>query len=136
MSILSEVFCWWHGNTWGTRWTLMGARAVGSDEFGNRYYEAKASKRAIAASPAARARRYVIYRDASEGSQVAADWHAWLHYMVDTPPDAEAYTPKPWQKPHKMNMTGTVGAYRPPGSILGGGSRPKATGDYKPWRPS
>jgi NADH:ubiquinone oxidoreductase subunit len=34
-----------------------------------------------------------------------------------------------------MNMTGTREAYRPPGSILNRGVRPKATGDYKPWRP-
>jgi NADH:ubiquinone oxidoreductase subunit len=26
-------------------------------------------------------------------------------------------------------------AYRPPGSILAGGRRPKATGDYQPWTP-
>jgi NADH:ubiquinone oxidoreductase subunit len=32
-------------------------------------------------------------------------------------------------------MTGTPQAYRPPGSILGSGRRPKATGDYKPWQP-
>ena len=34
-----------------------------------------------------------------------------------------------------MNQTGTPEAYRPPGSILGRGVRPKATGDYKAWRP-
>ena len=32
-------------------------------------------------------------------------------------------------------MTGTPEAYRPSGSILGSAERPKATGDYKPWRP-
>ena len=30
-----------------------------------------------------------------------------------------------------MNMTGTSQAYRPPGSILASGKRPKATGDYE-----
>jgi len=34
-----------------------------------------------------------------------------------------------------MNMTGTSEAYRPSGSILASAERPKATGDYKPWRP-
>jgi NADH:ubiquinone oxidoreductase subunit len=33
-------------------------------------------------------------------------------------------------------MTGTPLAYRPPGSLLAEGKRPKATGDYEPWRPS
>ena len=45
------------------------------------------------------------------------------------------YKHRPWQKPHRMNMTGTPEAYRPPGSILASGKRPEATGDYKPWRP-
>jgi NADH:ubiquinone oxidoreductase subunit len=35
-----------------------------------------------------------------------------------------------------MNMTGTAQADRPRGSILATGRRPKATGDYKPWRPA
>jgi NADH:ubiquinone oxidoreductase subunit len=59
-----------------------------------------------------------------------------MHYMVDTPPTAEDYVAWPWQQPHRMNMTGTAGAYRPSGSILASGKRPAATGDYKPRRPS
>jgi NADH:ubiquinone oxidoreductase subunit len=35
-----------------------------------------------------------------------------------------------------MNMTGTGDAYRPSGSILSKVVRPRATGDYKPWRPN
>ncbi len=136
MSIVSELFCWWHGNTWGTRWTLMGTRAVGTDEMGNRYFEARPTRRTKSSTPAGKPRRYVIYKSMSESSLVPADWHAWLHYMVDTPPSEEAYVAKPWQKPHKPNLTGTASAYRPAGSILGHGTRPKATGDYKPWRPN
>ncbi len=136
MSIVSELFCWWHGNTWGTRWTLMGTRPVGTDEMGNRYFEARPTRRTKSSTPAGKPRRYVIYKSMSESSLVPADWHAWLHYMVDTPPSEEAYVAKPWQKPHKPNLTGTASAYRPAGSILGQGTRPKATGDYKPWRPN
>ena len=33
------------------------------------------------------------------------------------------------------NMTGTPGAYRPPGSIANAGKRPEVTGDYEPWSP-
>ena len=33
------------------------------------------------------------------------------------------------------NMTGTPGAYRPSGSTLGRGRRPRGTGDYQPWTP-
>ncbi|MGH6798662.1 MAG: NADH:ubiquinone oxidoreductase subunit NDUFA12, partial [Roseiarcus sp.] len=40
-----------------------------------------------------------------------------------------------WQKPHLPNLTGTPLAYRPPGSVLEGGHRAPATGDYEPWTP-
>jgi NADH:ubiquinone oxidoreductase subunit len=62
-------------------------------------------------------------------------WHGWLHNIVDEPPTAEDYRPWSWEKPHRPNLTGTAGAYRPPGSTLARGRRPPATGDYKAWRP-
>jgi len=34
------------------------------------------------------------------------------------------------------NLTGTAEAYRPPGHVLAGGQRDKATGDYEPWKPN
>lgn len=132
MSILSEIFSWWGGNTWGTRVTLWcQGEYVGGDELGNRYYRQRAGRK----GPFGLQRRWVVYRNLAEASQVPAEWHAWLHHMVDTPPTEEAYTPKPWQKPHKPNLTGTGEAYRPKGSILGAAERAKATGDYKAWRP-
>jgi len=132
MSILSEVFVWWGGNTWGTRLTIWRqGRFVGKDEFGNRYY---VQKRGV--GPLGVPRRWVVYTDLAEPSKVPPDWHGWLHYTVDRPPTEEAYTPRPWQKPHLPNMTGTPWAYRPPGSILSKAERPKATGDYRPWRPT
>jgi NADH:ubiquinone oxidoreductase subunit len=131
MSILSEIFSWWGGNTWGTRWTVWRhGRLVGEDAFGSRYYIQRNG-----VGPLGVPRRWVIYRNLSEPSQVPPEWHGWLHYTVDTPPTEESYTARPWQKPHRMNMTGTVQAYRPQGSILAKGERPKATGDYRPWQP-
>lgn len=131
MSILSEIFAWWQGNTWGTRLTTWRTgRLVGTDEFGNRYYEQRKG-----VGPLGRPRRWALYEDLAEPSKIPAGWHAWLHYTVDLPPTEEPYTMRPWQKPHRMNMTGTAEAYRPPGSILTTAHRPKATGDYKPWRP-
>ncbi len=131
MSILNEIFTWWHGNTLGTRITIWRqGRFIGKDDFGNRYYEQRKG-----VGPLGRPRRWVTYTDLAEASKVPADWHGWLHHTVDTPPTLENYRPRPWQKPHLMNMTGTAQAYRPPGSILARGVRPKATGDYKPWRP-
>jgi NADH:ubiquinone oxidoreductase subunit len=134
MGIFSEIFSWWGGNTWGTRLTIARqGRFVGSDSFGNRYYEQL--KGVGPEGPLARPRRWVTYTKLADPSKVPPEWHGWLHYTVDTPPTEERYVAKPWQKPHVPNMTGTSQAYRPAGSILAAGQRPKATGDYKPWRP-
>jgi NADH:ubiquinone oxidoreductase subunit len=131
MSILREIFSWWGGNTWSNRiYTRLRGRLVGKDEFGNCYYV-----QTKGVGPLGLPRRWVIYAKEAEPSQVPPDWHGWLHYTVAIPPTEEAYQPRPWEKRHQMNMTGTPTAYRPSGSILVTGSRPKATGDYKPWRP-
>lgn len=131
MGIFKEIFCWWGGNTWGTRWIILRkGKQVGTDALGNRYY---IQTRGV--GPLGVPRRWVTYSKLADASKVPPEWHGWLHYTVDTPPTEEKYTPKPWQKPHQMNMTGTAQAWRPSGSIVRGGTRPKATGDYKAWQP-
>jgi NADH:ubiquinone oxidoreductase subunit len=132
MSILSEIFSWWGGNTWSNRiYTRLRGRHVGSDEFGNQYYV-----QSKGVGPLGTPRRWVIYKDGAEASQIAAEWHGWMHHTTDVVPTAEDHNPQPWQKPHEANPTGTSRAHRPAGSILAKGERPKATGDYKPWTPS
>lgn len=132
MGIFSEIFSWWGGNTWGTRSTLWwNSRFVGKDELGNQYY---VQKRGV--GPLGVPRRYVIYKNLAEASQVPAEWHGWLHYTVDDPPTETEYEAKPWQRDHVPNGTGTRDAYRPSGSILTAAARPKATGDYKAWKPN
>ncbi len=131
MGIFTEIFSWWGGNTWSNRvYTALRGKHVGTDAVGNRYY---VQSKGI--GPLGVPRRWVIYRDLAEASQISPDWHAWMHYMVDTPPTEQPYTPRPWEKEHRMNMTGTPQAYRPAGSILASGRRPKATGDYQAWKP-
>jgi NADH:ubiquinone oxidoreductase subunit len=131
MGIFSEVFSWWGGNTWGTRlWLWRLGERVGEDDFGNTYY---VQRRGV--GPLGVPRRMVTYANLSEASQVPPEWHGWLHYTVDTPPTKEKYRAKPWQKEHRMNMTGTREAHRPQGSLLTEAQRPKATGDYQPWKP-
>ncbi|MBM3571801.1 MAG: NADH:ubiquinone oxidoreductase subunit NDUFA12, partial [Alphaproteobacteria bacterium] len=72
-----------------------------------------------------------------EASKVPPEWHAWLHRTVDQVPPADAGRPhRTWQKEHVPNLTGTDLAYRPPGHVLQGGQRDRATGDYEPWRPA
>jgi NADH:ubiquinone oxidoreductase subunit len=40
-----------------------------------------------------------------------------------------------WEKDHLPNLTGTLEAWRPTGSISRTGERPRATGDYQAWTP-
>ena len=128
-----RFFTWWNGQTFGTQlWTWLYGEAVGEDEFGNRYFRTRGGK----IDPTLRMeRRWVIYNGEAEASTVPPSWHGWLHHTVDLPPTEERYQPRPWQKPHRPNLTGTPGAQRPTGSTLAQGRRPKATGDYKPWKP-
>ncbi|MGN7437460.1 MAG: NADH:ubiquinone oxidoreductase subunit NDUFA12 [Alcanivorax sp.] len=104
---------------------------IGTDQLGNTYYEAAPKKGYH------RPRRWVIYNGAPEASKVPPEWHGWLHHQTNVVPseNEETYR-RPWQQPYQPNMTGTNKAYRPPGHILSGGQREKATGDYEAWTPS
>jgi NADH:ubiquinone oxidoreductase subunit len=130
---LLRFFTWWNGQTFGTQlWTRLYGEFVGEDEFGNRYYRTRGG----AIDPTLGVeRRWVIYNGYAEPSTVPPSWHGWLHNTVAEPPTAESYRPWPWEKPHRPNLTGTPAAYRPPGSTLARGRRPRGTGDYKAWTP-
>jgi NADH:ubiquinone oxidoreductase subunit len=106
------------------------AKEVGSDDFGNRYYEERRAR------PGKSPRRYVRYKGIDEASKVPADWHGWLHHTESAPPPAGGYQRHDWQKQHQPNLTGTVHAHRPDGHMLKGGKRKPATGDYEPWTPA
>lgn len=113
--------------TIGTRlFTWLKGRAVGTDAAGNTYYEERRPR------AGRRTRRWVMYRDADEATLVTPEWHAWLHHTTDAPLAAPA---RPWIMPHQPNLTGTAGAYRPPGHDYAGGKRAPATGDYEAWTP-
>ena len=105
------------------------AEIVGSDDFGNRYYEARRESRL------GRRKRFVVYRGKAEASKVPPEWWGWLHYTEDSPPSPEASRRYAWQKEHVPNLTGTIYAHRPSGSLLRGGKRQPATGDYEAWHP-
>ena len=133
MSLL-RYFTWWNGANFNTHvYTTKNGELVGHDEFGNAYYRMRGGK----IDPALGfERRWVIYNGYAEATRVPPSWHGWLHHTVDLPPTEERYTPREWEKPHVPNLTGTPAAYRPSGSTLASGRRPKATGDYQPWTPS
>lgn len=113
--------------------TKLRGELVGEDLYGNRYYCERGGRKNVRNN--GRQRRWVMYKGAPEGSKVPPVWHAWLHHTTAEPPVGKDGPLYAWQKVHMANMTGTPLAYRPPGSILKGGRRDKASGDYEPWRP-
>ncbi len=124
-SILSELFTWWNGQTIGTRlFTARKGQRVGEDAEGNVFYQTADGKR-----------RWVIFNGVAEASRIPPDWHGWMHHTYDKPPTEAPLPKKPWEKPHKANLTGSDGAYRPPGSLETPAQRPRVSGDYEAWAP-
>lgn len=122
--VFALLFSWWHNATLGTLVnTWFRGVLVGTDAFGNRYYQGKDG-----------VRRWVIFKGTVEASRVPPEWHGWLHHTHDTPPSGPT-TGRPWEKPYQPNLSGTGEAYRPLGSLARGGVRAHATGDYEPWSP-
>jgi NADH:ubiquinone oxidoreductase subunit len=125
MTIGTRLFTWWRGELFGT------------DGLGNRYYREKGGRKLVrGGGMPSRERRWVLYSGEVEASRVPPQWHAWLHHTVEAPPQAGAWPHYPWQKEHQPNLSGTSRAYRPPGSLLRGGRRAAASGDYEPWTPN
>lgn len=115
-------------NLWTRIFTAMRGEFIGADAFGNRYYrERRAQDR--------RARRWVIFKGEADPTNIPAEWHGWLHHTTDAAPQGGGVPQRPWQKPHRANPTGSDQAYRPPGHLMAGGRRDRATGDYEPWTP-
>lgn len=116
--------------TIGTRlYTAWKGRFVGKDEFGNRYYQERRKPKS------GRAKRWVMYKGMPEASKVPALWHGWLHYTTDVLPTQMPMPTYAWQKEHVPNLTGTAGAYVPPGHIHRGARRDASTSDYEAWSP-
>jgi NADH:ubiquinone oxidoreductase subunit len=124
MNLGTLLYTWLHGEL------------VGTDQFGNRYYREK-RRRPLKRGGGldSRERRWVLYSGEVEASRVPPLWHGWLHHIFDEVPTESARKKHPWEKEYVPNLTGTDRAYRPPGSLLRGGHRPRATGDYEPWTP-
>ena len=130
--LLSKIFIWWKDATPGTFLTLAmrGGRKVGEDEFGNRYFEESG-----VTGPDGQKRRWVVYKGYADASRVPSDWHGWLHHTFDTPPTEAPLERKSFEKDHHPNLTGTIYAYRPTGSLADSRDRQAARGDYESWSP-
>jgi len=123
--LFAEIFIWWHGQTMGTRLhTALHGKFVGQDDAGNKYYVSKKGDR-----------RWVTYNGPIDASAIPSGWHGWMHHRTDVLPTDQGYSPKAWEKEHQANLTGTGAAYRPKGSMLAEGERPRVTGDYDAWSP-
>jgi NADH:ubiquinone oxidoreductase subunit len=126
MGILNTIFralTWWDGGTLNTKlWSWRNGVKVGEDEQGNTYFR-----------NADNTRRWVMFNGEMEASRVNADWHGWLHHTWDEPPTDKPLAHKSWEKPHVENLTGTMMAYAPEGSIRH--EKPKDRSDYEAWSP-
>ncbi len=132
LGFISKIFVWWKDATPGTLLTLARnkAKKVGEDEYGNQYYE-----EAGQTQPDGHKRRWVIYKGYADASRVPSDWHGWLHHTFEEPPTEAPLPRKSWEKDHHPNLTGTVHAYRPTGSLAKNEGRQAASGDYEAWKP-
>jgi NADH:ubiquinone oxidoreductase subunit len=131
--VLKAFFTWWNGSSWGVRGHIRRhGQLVGEDEFGNKYYESKTD---FDAYDPGRKRRWVVFNGYAEASKVPPDWHGWLHYTFDEPPTKAPLLRRAYEKDHVPNLSGSLGAWRPPGSIARGGERSAAAGDYEAWSP-
>ena len=126
MGMMANLFTWWNGASLGTTlFTSRHGEKVGTDAAGNAYYRHRKDP----------ARRWVIYEGSNDSSRVPPEWNAWLRGTVNETPDAAPIPRRRFQKEPLPNMTGTLSAYRPGGSLGRDGQRPAATGDYEAWKP-
>ena len=102
LTILKKFLLGGNRDTLGTRLkTIFFGKLVGTDSFGNKYYESKNGK------------RWIIYSDEIDASNIPVEWYSWMHFTpnrIEKSHDIEKYT---WQKPHQPNNTGTEKAYYP-----------------------
>ncbi len=123
LNTLLRAVTWWNGQTLNTQlWTWRKGTLVGEDDEGNKYYQTAGGKR-----------RWVIFNGEAEASRVNAEWHGWLHHTFADPPSAKTLPRKSWEIPHQENLTGTMLAYAPPGSIRR--PDPVERRDYEAWQP-
>ena len=102
LTFLKKIFTWWNRDTFGTRVkTIFFGKLVGTDQFGNKYYQSKKGK------------RWVIYSDEIDASKIPVEWFSWIHFMPNKVENDHDFKKYDWQKPHQPNLTGTDSAYYP-----------------------
>ena len=103
LTFIKEILTWWNRQTVGTRlYTFFFGKYVGSDEYGNKYYENKKRKK-----------RWVIYKGEIEATKIPVEWYSWMHFIKNKIEDIHELIKYEWQKKHLPNSTGTDKAYNP-----------------------
>ena len=88
--IIRLLFTWWNGQTLGTLfYTWKNGIFVGDDNFGNKYYINRNFEK-----------RWVVYKNFSEGSKIDPDWHSWLRFTRKEVPERKGKKYN-WQKPYR-----------------------------------
>ena len=134
LGLLAKIFTWWNGASAGAAWTIWrSGERVGEDEFGNQYFQ----ERAGGTAADGKIRRWVVYNGYADASRVPSEWHGWLHHTFDEAPVDVPLKRQVWEQGHKPNLTGTLHAYRPTGSLTGGSERQRQStaADYEAWTP-
>ena len=120
IDFFKQIFIWWHKQTIGTLiFTLFSGKYIGTDEFGNKYYSNSKGK------------RWVIYKDRVDSSKIPSEWHLWMHHLTNNKPQVNQNKFK-WQKQHEENLTGTLKAYKPEGSL--NSNIKKSVKKYETWK--
>ena len=100
--MIKQIFTWWNSQTLGTfLYTTFFGKFVGSDEFGNKYYQNKKGK------------RWVIYKGEINASKITSDWFSLIHHTTNVIPSEKITEKYSWQKSHKDNKTCSTESYKP-----------------------
>ena len=99
--VFKIIFTWWNNQTFGTFLkTLFFGKYVGSDKYGNKYYQSKKNE------------RWIVYANNIEATKITSDWFLWIHHTTDKIPDSKEIKYS-WQKEHLENQTGTSNSFKP-----------------------
>ncbi|XVN40324.1 MAG: NADH-ubiquinone oxidoreductase subunit NDUFA12 family protein [Rickettsia endosymbiont of Argas persicus] len=69
-------------------------KKVGEDEFLNQYYESRKL------DYLGRSKRFIVYKNSNEPTNIPPSWHAWLHHLVDEVP--KNLKPFSWQENNQV----------------------------------
>ena len=110
-----------------TLYTIFFGKAVGQDEFGNRYFVSKKST----------LRKWVLYKNKKDPTIIPVNWQQWLTGDNNEKPPLEnrpnvKYT---WEKGRMQNNTGTAEAYHP-AKVLKKEKVSNKQKKYKSWQPN